>query len=148
MELLDIRIEGWLKSFIKDLAEKTRRDVSDVARDLAWVGIDIEKGGGIKIVGPLGLRRPLAGLDLGGSRERLSIWLEKDMVKELGRLFRGSTREALREVLRLGALAVSNGEGVKISGPFGLNRPLLTITRSDLRDEKAMEAFRRLNCRK
>jgi len=43
--------------------------MSDIARDLAWVGIDIEKSEGIKIVGPLGLERPFASLDLGRKRK-------------------------------------------------------------------------------
>jgi len=144
MKFLDVRIEGWIKSFIEDLAKKTGRKMSDVARDLAWVGIDIEKSGGIKIVGPLGLERPFASLDLGGSRERLNIWLEEDMIKELKSLSGGNVREALREALRLGALAVSGGEHVKIVGPFGRERPLLTITHSELRDKRAKEAFKRL----
>jgi len=143
MRFLDVRIESWVKSFIEDLAEKMGRRMSDVARDLAWVGIDIEKSGGIKIVGPLGLERPFASLDLGGSRERLNIWLEEDMIKELKSLFRGNVREAFREALRLGALAVSE-EHVKIVGPFGREHPLLTITHSELKDKRAKEAFKRL----
>ena len=97
--------------------------MSDIARDLEWVGIDIEKSGGIKIVGPLGLERPFASLDLGGSRERLNIWLEEDMIKELKSLSGGNVRKALREALRLGALAVSGGEHVKIVGPLVVNAP-------------------------
>ncbi|MHA1596663.1 MAG: hypothetical protein ACTSWV_03450 [Candidatus Asgardarchaeia archaeon] len=118
--------------------------MSDVARDLAWVGIDIEKSGGIKIVGPLGLERPFASLDLGGRRERLNIWLEEGMIKELKSISGGNVREALRETLRPGALAVSGRENVRIVGPFGRERPLLTVTYSELRDKRAKEAFKRL----
>jgi len=66
------------------------------------------------------------------------------MIKELKSLSGGNVREALREALRLGALAVSGGEHVKIVGPFGRECPLLTITHSELRDKRAKEAFKRL----
>ena len=143
MEFIDVRIEDWIVSFIKHLAEETGRRISDVARDIIWVGIDIEKSGGIRIVGPLGLRRPLASLDLGGRRTRISLWLEEDMMKELKHLFKGNLREAVRETLRLGALAVSR-RPVEIVGPFGLRRPLLTVEYSKLEDERAKKAFKRL----
>lgn len=143
MKFVDVRIESWVVSFIKDLAEKTGRRISDVARDLLWVGIDIEKGGGVKIVGPLGLRRPLPRLNLGGNRTRINLWIEEDMMEELRRLSRGSIRETIREALRLGTLATSE-EPVEIVGPFGLRRPLLTIEYSNLKDERAVKAFKRL----
>jgi len=143
MEFIDVRIESWIVSFIKDLAEKSGRRISDVARDILWVGIDVEKSGGIRIVGPLGLRRPLPRLDLGGNRTRINLWLEEDMIEELKRLFGSNVREALRETLRLGALAVSK-KPVEIVGPFGLRRPLLTVEYSKLKDERAKKAFKRL----
>jgi len=50
--------------------------------------------GGFKIVGPFGLRRPLAGLDFRGRGARPSILLDEEPVESLQRVFGTNKREA------------------------------------------------------
>jgi len=123
MKLLVMRIEGVLKSLIKKLATERGKSMGKIVRDLARIGIRIEKEGGVKIIGPLGFKRSLAKLDFGGSRERLSVWLDEELIEELGTVFKTKIGSANREALRLGILMFKPGEA-KIRGPFGFEYPL------------------------
>jgi len=143
VEPLDVRIESVLKIFIQELAEKTGTTTSGIARDLAWVGAGVAKAGGIEVVGPFGLRRPLARLDLGESRDRLVIRLEDDLARELERVFRRNVRGALREAIRLGTFAVQP-QDLRMRGPLGIERPFAELRLPEMRDEKVREALRRL----
>lgn len=143
VKLIDVRVEGSLKDFIEEVAIRVGRTVSDVARDLVLIGLEVARSGGVEIVGPIGLRRPLARLDFGGNRERLGIWLDEGIASELERVFGGNMRGAARAAMRLGTVAFQP-EKVRISGPFGLERPFLEVKLSGIRDKKAREALERL----
>jgi len=141
MEHIDIRLETVLKAFIEDLSNQIGRGASEVARDLAWVGVGVQKEGGINIVGPFGFSRPLAELDLGEEKKKVAFWIEEELIRELETEFGDSVRSALRKALRLGILTCMHA---KIKGPFGFERPLLGISISRFTNERAREAYDRL----
>lgn len=147
MEHVDVRLETTIKAFIEDLSNETDRVASEIARDLAWVGIGIQKEGGIYIVGLFGVSRPLAELDLGDKKKKVAFWIGEELVKQLEAEFGESVRSALRKAIRLGILTLKS-EVAKIRGPFGFERPLLRIDMSKLKDERAREAYNRLRSNK
>ena len=144
MEHIDLRLETVLKTFIEDLASRKGRTSSEVARDLAWIGVGIQKEGGIDIVGPLGLSKPLAEIDLGREKEKVAFWIDNELIRELETEFKDTIRSALRQAIRLGAL-IRNPGVVKITGKIlGLERPFATIKTSEIRDIRAKQAMARL----
>lgn len=140
---VDIRIEGNLKSFVTELANRSRWTVGDVVRELAWLGTGVKKGGGAIIEGPFGLRRFLSKWDFGGERERLTVWIQEDLVHVLETEFGTNARRALREAIRLGTLAF-NPSSVKVMGPFGYERPFAICEPSEIQDDRARQALERL----
>lgn len=80
--------------------------ISEVAGNLAWIGIGVQEEGGVEIVGPFGSGRSLASLDFGGGSERLSVWLGEGLLEQLRSAFEKEVRGAMREALRLGILAL------------------------------------------
>jgi hypothetical protein len=144
MQFLDVRVEGWIRMFIERAAKRKGVKVSDIFRDLVVLGIDLKRSGGFEIVGPFGLRRSLAMLDFGGGADRIGVRLEKNLTKELERVFGDNARSAARQAVRLGILRISPGK-VKIRGAlFGLERPFAQIKFREPLDEKAKEALSRL----
>ena len=90
MEHVDLRLEVVSKSFIEALAEEASRTTSAVARDLAWVGLGVQKEGGIQIQGPLGLSRPLAEVDFSMEKRKVAFWIGDELISELESQFRGT----------------------------------------------------------
>lgn len=141
---MDFRVQEALKSFIEELASRSGWTVSDVASELAWVGIGVKEEGGVEIVGPLGFRRPFSTWDFGGKGARLTLWIEKDLEDRLREEFGGNVRRALREAIHLGTIAFEPKE-VKIKGSiFGVERPLATVESPKLKDARSKKALRRL----
>jgi len=141
---IDFRIQESLKSFIEELARRSRWSVSEVSSELAWLGIGVKEKGGVEIVGPLGLRRPFSTWDFGGKKARLTLWIEKKLSDRLEEEFRKSTRSSLREAIHLGTIAFQPRE-VKIQGTvFGAERPLALIDVPKIRDERAKMALEKL----
>jgi hypothetical protein len=144
MEHVDLRLETVLKSFIEERAEKAGRTASEVARDLAWVGLGVQKEGGIEIEGPLRLGRLLAAVDLSREKEKAAFWINEELIKELKTEFRDNARSALRQAIHLRTLVCVPGI-VRIRGSIlGLERPLATIRSSEIKDEGAKQALARL----
>lgn len=143
MKLLVVRVESALKSSLEKLSNRTGRSLSEVARDLALVGIDVKKSGDVVIFGPIGIKRRFASLSFGGKKEKkLTIWVGEELVKELEKEFSENVRGALREAIHLGLFRF-RPEDVEIRGPFGVIRPFVTVAFSDV-SERAREALRRL----
>lgn len=140
----DFRVQEGLKSLIEELAKRSQWTISEVASELAWVGIGVKEEGGIEIIGPLGFTRPFSTWDFGGRQARLTLWIEKDLAKRLRKEFGESLRSALREAIHLGTIAFKPKE-VKIKGPvFGMDRPLASVESPALKNERSREALRKL----
>ncbi|MHA1238425.1 MAG: hypothetical protein ACTSSJ_04160 [Candidatus Odinarchaeia archaeon] len=147
MQLLIIRISRTLKSSLKKLSEETGRSISDVARDLAIIGIDMKKNGGVEIVGPLGIRRWFTRLSFGEEKEeKLAIWINEKLKDSLEKEFNLPLRTALREAILLGLLRLLP-QDVEIRGVFGIIRPFATVTFPEP-SEEVKEAIKRLKCGK
>jgi hypothetical protein len=146
MRLLVVRVERPLKSALERLAVETARSISDIARDLILVGLDVQtRGGGVRLAGPAGLvMRPFATLGSLGEEETLSIWIGEELSGEVEEGFKTSLRGAVREALRLGLLRL-RPEDVEVLGPFGIvSRPFATVTFPEL-SERANDALSRLS---
>jgi len=144
MRLLDIRIEGNIKTFIEQLARAGGWTINDTVRDLILIGLDVNRQGGIEITGPLGLKRSFAYLDFGGGRERIGVRLPQELIDELKRDFDDTARSAAKKALRLGVIAL-RADLIEIRGPvFDFRRPLAQTRVPSLRDERAKEALKRL----
>jgi hypothetical protein len=143
MQLVIVRIEEALKIIVEKLSRHLDRSFSQVARDLALVGIEVQQSGGVEIVGPIGMSRPLAKLSFGGTKQsRLSIWIDEDLEQQLQSTFGGTVRGAFREAVRLGILMLKP-EVIEIRGPFGSIRPFAHVTFPEL-SEPGKQALQRL----
>jgi len=142
MKLLVVRVERFLKSSLSELAKATGRTLSEVARDLIIVGVDIQLSGGVKIVGPLGIERSFAKLGYEGKRgTKLAIWVEDQLIEELETLG-DNLRGVLRETLHVGLLRLRPCD-IEFRGPFGVIRPFATADFPE-GSERAKEALKRL----
>ncbi|MBC7113082.1 MAG: hypothetical protein H5T34_03555 [Candidatus Methanomethyliales bacterium] len=107
----------------------------------------MKRRGGFEIRGPAGLlKRPLAiaKLNFDGEDERLTIWIDEDLARELEREFGGNLRSALRQALRLAVLTIEP-EDVEITGPLGVvSRPFASIKLPQIEDERAKKALKTL----
>jgi len=142
MNPTDIQIEGELKSLIDEYANKSGRSVSEIVKDLAWVGIGAEKIGGLRVTGPIGINRPFANFEIGGEPVRISVRLDDAICTAL-KTFNTSKREALRNALRLGFI-VLKPEQVQITGIFGVLRPFSEAKTPKIEDRSAKAALERL----
>lgn len=141
---IDFRVQEALKSFIEELARRSRWSLSDVSSELAWLGIGVKEEGGVEIVGPLGLRRPFSTWDFGGKKARLTLWIDRKLSDRLQEEFRKNVRSSLREAIHLGTIAFQPKE-VKIKGTvFGIERPLAIIDVPKIKDERARMALEKL----
>ncbi len=147
LTLIDIRIEEWIRNAIDDLSETAGRSKSEIVRDLIWVGIDIQRNGGINPEGPLGVNRKLATLSFGTKTSRIAFRLEDDLLVEVDRTFIGNRRESLRTAIRLGFF-ILRPEDARFVGPFkGLARPLIKGTAQEMSDSRSQKALKRLQGR-
>lgn len=142
-ELLDIRTESELKNMITNIAEEKKISMSDIARDLMWVGIALQKEGGLEIKGPFGGGRPLADIDFGGKDVRLGVRITDRLRKELQENFDEKIRTAAREAIKLGSFLI-RPEKVSIEGPFDTVRPFAEADLPELEDKRARKALDRL----
>lgn len=142
-ETLDIRLESGLKEMIEGIAEGKDSSISDITRDLIWLGIGLKKEGGVEISGPLGAGRPLANLDFGGESVRLAVRIDENLIQTLQNTFEDRLRTAARQAIRLGSLIVWPEE-ISIKGPFGTIRPFTQIEMPVLENEEARKALERL----
>jgi len=124
------------------LAKATGRTLSEVARDLIIVGVDIQLSGGVKIVGPLGIERSFVKLGYEGKRgTKLAIWVEDPLIEELETLG-DNLRGILRETLHVGLLRLRPWD-IEFRGPFGVIRPFAKANFPEV-SESAKEALKRL----
>lgn len=142
MELLDFKVSDAIKKTVEDLSRQKNMKMSEVIRHLARIGMELEKKGGIRITGPLGLDRPFAIISHEEERNRISILLDQEIIKELKECFKTEDfRDALRQALRLGFVYLYP-ESVSITGPLGrVARPFAKKNLPKLKDEKARESF-------
>ena len=141
---VDFRIQKELKSLINKLAEKSGWSISEVASELAWLGIGIKMEGGIEIVGPFGLKRPFSIWSFGGKKARLTLWIGQELVETLKKIYNESLRSNLREAIQLGTIAFQPKE-VRIKGAvLGIDRKLASVDIPKIKEKRAKTAFKKL----
>ena len=148
METVNLRIKTEAKEQVRSLAEKFTEDneassLSGAARELIYVGLGFELGGGeIRYEGPLGVvSRPFAGASFDGKDVTLSTRLPERTIGRLEGAFGERKHPAAQKALALGLLVVQVDD-IKITGPSGGPRPFANINvEGDIQGERAREAF-------
>jgi len=144
MPNLDIRVEPWIRTAIDELAQAAGRTVSNITRDLIYVGIAVECEEELLENWPHGSRKTLARFRSQEMTERLSFRLADELQKELIDIFGTSSREAFRIAMRLGLITL-DPKDPKIVGPFiGFATPQTKFTIPKINDKRGFQALRRL----
>jgi len=143
VRFVNLRIESSIKNILEQISQKSGVPISDIIRDVVWIGIGFKELGGIIITGPFGLHLPFAQINFGPKDARINIYLEEEQYEYVVRTFQKNNYNAIGEALKLG-LASLDYDSFSITGMFGAPRPLTSVKLPELRNPKAIEAFKRV----
>lgn len=148
MEPINLRVEEDVESQVEILADNLGTEdgsasLSEAARELIYVGLGLELGGGIRYEGPLGVvGRPFAGANFEGETVSIGTRLPPKTVGRLEGAFQTKKHPAAREALRTGLIFVQIDE-IEIRGPLDVPRPFAQIdVEGQIQGERAQEALR------
>ncbi|MFB6187130.1 MAG: hypothetical protein ABEI86_09725, partial [Halobacteriaceae archaeon] len=131
---------------ITDIAGR-ERTISETAAELIEIGIAVRREGiEPNIVGPLGIPRPFAKINLGDQTSELRTEVSDEIVDELVDLFSNKPNTAAREAIRLGILAVAENE-FTVEGPVGDPRPFAKIKVDQIDSPEIVELVNDLRSR-
>ncbi|MCW4051101.1 MAG: hypothetical protein NWE89_15365 [Candidatus Bathyarchaeota archaeon] len=143
MRFYNFRVESSLKNALNDRAEISGFSLSDVVRDVIWIGIGIQENGGVKFIGPGGFPLIFAQIKYGGKKERVNVWLEEEQFELAESIFSTDVKNVMRGAVSVG-IAYLDDKDHEIVGRFGVPRPFSIISFPELTRKESVNAYFRL----
>ncbi len=143
VRFINLRIESAIKTILDGISEKSGLPLSDIIRDIIWIGIGIQEKGGITIHGPFGLKLPFARMTFGRRDARINIYVEEEQIDEAIRMFQINNFNAIGEAIKLGLMPFDL-ESFRITGIFGAPRLFTNPRIPELDNRKSVESYKRM----
>ena len=143
VRFINLRIESAVKIILGEISEKSGLPLSDIIRDIIWIGIGIQEKGGVTIHGPFGLKLPFARITFGRRDARVNIYVEEEQIDEVVRLFKINNYNAIGAAIKLGLVPLDL-DSFRITGFFGASRPLTNVEVPELENKKSVESYKRI----
>ena len=137
VRFINLRIESTVKIILGNISEKLELPLSDIIRDIIWIGIGIQEKGGLTIHGPFGLNIPFARITFGRKDARINLYVEEEQIDEAVRLFHVTDYNAIGDAIRIG-LVLLDYDSFRITGFFGAPRPLANVEVPELENKKSV----------
>lgn len=143
MRGVTLRIEKILKKQIQKIADKTKRNMSDITRDLIDLGIGYQQESPIIIKGVFGITRSFSKLSYGDEGTRMSIYLEEEQIEQAVNAFKNTETGSIREAIRLGFIMLY-AEKVRFTNPKTEIYPFKDFKQESFQNQRAQKALERL----